>query len=84
MATVVTEKGTLSVRLPAHLKSRAAKAAKAQQVSFNAFVTSLIEKAVRETEDRELFDAFTELGSDPEMSDVSFALAAQAEVALRD
>lgn len=75
---------TLSVRLPAALKSRAAKAAEARQVSFNTFVTRLIEKAVEETEEKELYDGFTLLGSDPESSDVEFAFHAQAEAALHD
>jgi len=75
---------TLSVRIPAALKSRAAKAAEIQQISFNTFVTHLIEKAVEETEEKELYDAFTVLGSDPELTDVKFAFHAQAEVALRD
>lgn len=38
----------------------------------------------QEMEDKELYDAFTELGSDPELCDVGFAFEAQAEVALRD
>lgn len=84
MSTSPAEKDSLSVRIPSLLKSRAARAAKARHVSFNTFVTTLIEKAVRETEEQELYDAFTELGTDPEMSDVSFAFEAQAEVALRD
>lgn len=75
---------TLSVRIPASLKSRAARAAEARQISFNTFVTRLIEQAVQEVEEKELYDAFTALGSDPEMSDVEFAFAAQAEAALRD
>ncbi len=75
---------TLSVRLPAALKSRAAKAAEARQVSFNTFVTRLIEKAVEETEEKELYEGFILLGSDPELSDVEFAFHGQAEVALRD
>jgi len=78
------EIGTLSVRIPSNLKSRAAKVAQSQQVSFNTFVTHLIEKAVKETEEKELYDAFSELGADPELSDVEFAIHAQAEVALRD
>lgn len=39
---------------------------------------------IQETEEKELYDAFTELGSDPELCDVEFAFHAQAEVALRD
>ncbi len=86
MTTVSVEKeiGALSIRIPSYLKSRAARAAQSQQVSFNTFVTRLIEKAVKETEEKELYDAFTELGSDPELSDVEFAFPAQAEVVLRD
>ena len=37
---------------------------------------------MEDIDDQELYDAFTELGSDPEMSDVRFAFEAQAEVAL--
>ena len=84
MSASPAERESLSVRLPGPLKSRAARAAKARHVRFNTFVTTLIEKAVRETEEQELYDAFTELGSDPGMGDVSFAFEAQAEVALRD
>lgn len=78
------EKTSLSVRLPKQLKSRALTVAQEQRVSFNAFVTALIEKAVYETEQRALYEAFSELGDDPEANDVEFALPAQAEVALRD
>ncbi len=78
------EVDTISVRLPLSLKSRAAKVAQSRQMSFNAFITRLVEKAVQETEEKELYDAFSALGSDPELSDAEFAFAAQAEVALRD
>ena len=37
-----------------------------------------------EMDDIELYDAFTELGSNPELSNVEFALEAQAEVAMDD
>lgn len=84
MTALSKEIDTLSVRLPLSLKSRAAKVAQSRQMSFNAFVTRLIEKAVQETEEKELYDAFSALGSDPELSDAEFAFAAQAEVALRD
>ena len=38
----------------------------------------------KETGEKELYDTFTELGSDPELSNVEFAFQAQAEVALHD
>lgn len=44
------EKTSLSVRLPKRLKSRAVDIARAQRVSVSMFVTDLLEKAVRETE----------------------------------
>ena len=47
-------------------------------------MTNFDEKSGKEAEEEELYDAFTELGSDPELSDVGFAFQAQAEVALRD
>ena|GEM_PF-3840984 len=47
-------------------------------------MTNLFEKVDDDVEDTELYDAFTELGSDPGLSDVAFAFQAQAEVALRD
>ena len=84
MTALSKEVDTLSVRLPLSLKSRAAKVAQSRQMSFNAFVTRLIEKAVQETEEKELYDGFSALGSDPELSDAEFAFAAQAEVARRD
>lgn len=84
MTALSKELDTLSVRLPLSLKSRAAKVAQSRQMSFNAFITRLIEKAVQETEEKELYDAFSALGSDPELSDAEYAFAAQAEVALRD
>ena len=37
-----------------------------------------------EEKEKELYDAFTELGSDPELSNVEFAFQAQVEVALHD
>ncbi len=43
-----------------------------------------METTAQEAKEKELYDAFTELGSDPELCDVEFAWEAQAEVALRD
>ena len=75
---------TLSVRFPAELHARTVAAAKSRGESLNTLIQEAVDRYVAEQEERELFDAFTELGSDPEMSDVSFAFEAQAEVALRD
>lgn len=52
------EKGSLSIRLPNRLKYHAAEVAQSQQISFNTFVTRLIEKAVKATEDQELYTHF--------------------------
>ena len=47
-------------------------------------MTNIANKADEEAKEKELHDAFTELGSDPELSDVEFAFQAQAEVVLHD
>ena len=44
---------------------------------------TLVEK-VQDVQEQELYDAFTELGSDKEMSDLDFAFEAQAEIARRE
>lgn len=75
---------TLSVRLPTELHGRSVSAAKYLGTSLNTLIQEAVDRYVAEQEERQLFDAFTELGSDSEMSDVSFAFEAQAEVALRD
>ncbi len=43
----------------------------------------LIENSSQAPEDKQLYNAFTELRSDSELSDVKFASDAQTEVALR-
>ncbi len=40
--------------------------------------------SAQQAEEKELYEAFTVLSTDPELSDVEFAFDAQAEVALRD
>lgn len=75
---------TFSIRLPAELHGRSVNAAKRRGESLNALIQEALDRFVAEQEERLLFDAFTELGSDPELSDVSFAFEAQAEVARRD
>jgi predicted DNA-binding protein len=75
---------TLSLRLPVELHARTVAAAKYCNTSLNTLIQEALDRYVAEQEERQLFDAFTELGADAEMSDVSFAFEAQAEVALRD
>lgn len=41
------------------------------------------QEPVQEAKEKELYSAFTVLGSDPELTEVKFAFPAQAEAALR-
>ena len=41
------------------------------------------QEPVQEIEAKELYNGFTELGSNPEMTEIEFAFPAQAEAALR-
>ncbi|MBV9848567.1 MAG: hypothetical protein JO250_02650 [Armatimonadetes bacterium] len=50
----------------------------------NKSSTSVERVQVHDVQAQALYDAFTELGSDAEMSDVSFAFEAQAEIARRE
>ncbi len=75
---------TFSVRLPTELHGRSVNVARQRGESLNALIQEALDRFVADQEERLLFDAFTELGSDPELSDVSFAFEAQAEVARRD
>lgn len=52
-------------------------------VSFNAFVEETLRREIAAEEEREMYEAATLLGTDPE-TNVDFAFAAQADVALRD
>jgi predicted DNA-binding protein len=75
---------TISVRIPSDLHARSTTVAKISGKSLNALIVEALERIVSEEEERRLFDAFTELGQDREMSDVEFLFTAQAEVALYD
>ncbi len=47
-------------------------------------MTNFDEQACKEAEEEELYDTFTKLWADPEVSDVEFAFQAQAEAVLSD
>lgn len=74
----------LSVRLPIDLHTRSVIIASKAGESLNVIIQRALDRYVVEQEERLLFDAFTELGSDSEMTDIGFAQEAQSEVALRD
>jgi hypothetical protein len=78
----VTESAkSLTVRLPPDLYATATQLAKRRGKSLNALILGSLAAAVKQAEDRELYEAFERLGEDP-ASDVSYAFEAQAEVAL--
>ena len=74
----------LSVRFPEALYDRAAQTARRRGIKLNKLIQEAVARTVEEEEKKQLFDSFTLLGSDPEMSDVSYAFEAQSEVALHE
>jgi len=72
-----------TLRLPDDLYEQLAPFVRRRGMSFNAFVEDMIRRALQEEQDREMYEAGTILGEDPD-SDVNFAFAAQAEVVLKD
>jgi hypothetical protein len=73
----------LTVRLDPELYAAAADLSKKRRVSLNALIQETLTRAIKEAEDKELFEAAELLGQFPEESDVEYAHVAQAEVALR-
>ncbi len=74
----------LTIRLPEELYRAGAETAKRRKVSLNRLVQESLETALRAEEDRQLYEEFTRLGRDKELTDVEYAFEAQREVVLRD
>lgn len=72
-----------SLRLPEDLYEAAKPVARRRGMSFNALVEEALRKELALEQEREMYDAASLLGSDPE-SGVEFAAAAQADLALED
>jgi hypothetical protein len=75
---------TLSLRVPEDVYKASVEIARKRKVSFNVLVQEELQRMIREDHDREMYEAGTILGEDPDMCDVSYAVHAQAEVMLRD
>jgi len=74
----------LSLRMPDDIYRASVEIARKRKISFNVLVQEELQRMIREEQDREMYEAGTILGEDPEMCDVSYAACAQAEVMLRD
>ena len=70
---------TLTVRFPLTLHEAAAVAAGRSQKSLNAWIQEVIERHLRDEQERRLFDSFSRLGENAEECDVEFAWEAQRE-----
>jgi hypothetical protein len=70
----------LTLRLEESLYSRAKEAATAHKTSFTAFVQSALAEVLKREEQKSLYDAFSMVGQDDDVSDVAFGLHAQREV----
>jgi hypothetical protein len=72
-----------SLRLPDEVIDEARAIILRRGISFNAFVEESLRKEIAAEQEREMYEAATLLGSDPD-SCVNYAFNAQSEVALRD
>lgn len=82
--TSVASTRTITVRLPRELYQQTTELAHRRNQSVNAVVQEGVQKLLREEEIRAVSDGFDLLAQHPDECDVEFALAAQAEVVLRD
>jgi hypothetical protein len=78
------EKVAFTVRLPRKLYRASSAAAKRRKVSLNRLVQESLAAAIRAEDDRRLYEEFTLLGQDKELTDVEYAFEAEQEVVLRD
>jgi hypothetical protein len=81
---VMEEKVAFTVRLPRKLYRASSAAAKRRKVSLNRLVQESLAAAIRAEDDRRLYEEFTLLGQDKELTDVEYAFEAEQEVVLRD
>ena len=73
-----------TVRLRLDLYDAAARLAKRRSSSLNALIQDTLAAAIRDEEDREMYEAAELLGQFPDECDVEYAFAAQSEVVLRE
>ena len=75
---------TFSVRLPSELHLRSTATAQRRGESLNALIQEALARLVAEEEARQLYEGFTQLGDDAEMSDVTYMFPAASEVMLHE
>jgi hypothetical protein len=81
---VMEEKVAFTVRLPRKLYRASSAAATRRKVSLNRLVQESLAAAIRAEDDKRLYEEFTLLGQDKELTDVEYAFEAEQEVVLRD
>ena len=74
----------LTVRLPKSTHTAVSAIARRRHTSLNRVVQESLEATLKAERDRRLYEEFGLLAEDAEITDVSYALAAQEEVMLRD
>ena len=74
----------ITLRLPLHLHTAVAQAARRRHQSINALIQQNLETLVRAEEEQARYDAYTLLGQDADECDAEYAIHAQAEVMLHD
>jgi hypothetical protein len=75
---------SILIRVPEEMHVALRAAAAQEGTNLSELLRNLAESYLRERQYQQLYDGFTLLGSDPEESDVEFALHAASEVILSD
>jgi len=69
----------LTVRLKPELYAKVVDLARHRGSSLNAMISEALETLLADAQDRELYEAATMLGSQPQDADIEWAFAAQRE-----
>ena len=75
---------TTSIRMPDEVYRHSKAIAERRRISMNQLVQEALQRVISDEQEREMFEAATLLGEDPETSNVEFAFAAQAEAVMRN
>lgn len=76
--------GVVTVRLPDAMHQAIRITAENHSTSMNDLFCLMVDRYIKEEQEKELYEGFGVLGSDHQESNVEYAFSAQAEVALKD
>lgn len=74
----------ITLRIDQNLYEKTKNIVLKEKRSLNSFIEYLIIEKLKERENKELFDEFSVVGTDQEVSDVEYSLSAQKEVVFNE